>query len=204
MKLKNHPFKDRISFILSDSKRLFVILIISILIVIVFPFINPFSSGLIYQLSTNQTIGLISLSLLSFCVSFIIQIFNSWKPDYKQDLKAAIIFSGYLFWINAFIEEFFFRLILLTLFNAFIHSPIISVFLTSAIFGYYHIPLFGWSKQQAFIAFIAGLCFGTIYFLTNSFIIVWFVHGFADLGFIHESIGGYIVWTKIRKKELGN
>jgi membrane protease YdiL (CAAX protease family) len=142
------------------------------------------------------------LSVSAFVISFAVQIKNSWRPDYQQNLKAAVLFSFYLFFINALIEEFFFRLILLSLLKSLTNQPLFSVMVTALIFGFYHVPLFGWDRTQAVLATIAGFCFGCVYLFTGSFIITWFVHGFADLGFIHESIGGYIVWTKIRYREL--
>jgi membrane protease YdiL (CAAX protease family) len=84
----------------------------------------------------------------------------------------------------------------------FIKSPIIAIIISAIIFGYYHIPIFGWTKLKAFLAFLGGLFFGTLFVTTKSLFVVWITHGFGDLGLIHESIGCYIVWTKIRYQEL--
>ena len=78
----------------------------------------------------------------------------------------------------------------------------VTIGLTSLIFGYYHIPVFGWSIKRAFIAFLGGLYFGIALYLTKSLLVVRMMHGFGGLGLIHELIGGYIIWGKLRKKEL--
>lgn len=204
MKLKNNALQHRISWVKKDLKRIIILIGVPISIALFFPSFGYSFLGITFQNIEQQIRWSVLPGGLAFLFCFVVQLLSNQKPDYEQDIKAALFFSPYLFFINAFAEELFFRGFLLSLILYIIKSPILSIIISSIIFGYYHMPMFGWTKQKALLAFLGGLYFGTIFTLTKSLFVVWIAHGFGDIGLVHESIGGYIVWTKIRYKELLN
>lgn len=201
--LKKNPIQHRINWIKNDLKRVSLFLLIPSISLLVFPNYLYFLKDS-FLFSRVNISWIIYISIFAFVVCFVVQVFSKLKPDYEQNIKAASIFSIYYFFVNAFSEELFFRGFLFSLFLVLTNSPIVTVLLSAFIFGYYHIPMFKWSYQRAFLAFLGGLLFGTAYFLTKSIYVVWIAHGIGGLALIHESLIGYFVWTKIRYKEITN
>lgn len=117
------------------------------------------------------------------------------QPVRTPHFPTMLIISVYLFVINAFAEEFFSRLFLQHILTTFM-PPALAIVFTSLIFAWSHVILYRWKKGPLFISFLAGLYFGTLYYYTNSFLLVWLVHGATDLGFISDSLAHYLYWSR--------
>lgn len=199
--MKTDTLAHHIQFIRKDTSRIILLTIIP-LSLILFK-IYPISFlGVDIQFLKLQIILGIAVGICVFICGFCVQLFFWGKPDYMPNFKATLLFSFYTFFINAFVEELFFRGLVISLLLKFLNNIILVILISSLIFALYHIPVFKWQLWQASLAFFLGIVLGTLYIQTNSLIIVWFAHGFADLASVSETIGGYILWGVIKRKKL--
>jgi len=199
--MKTDTLAHHISFIKKDFLRVVILTVVplSLLLIKIYP---PSFLGINLQLIFLQLLLGLAVGLCVFICGFFVQLFFWGKPDYLPNFKATIIFSVYTFFINAFVEELFFRGLVLSLLFKFTNNSILAILLSSLVFALYHVPVFKWQLWQSSLAFFLGLVLGTLYVQTNSLIIVWFAHGFADLASVSETIGGYILWGIIKRKKL--
>lgn len=196
--MKTDTFNHRLNWIKNDKKRISVLIGLPIIFILIFHLsVNPSSISMSTQLIQGLLWGLVLLVL-----SFIFQILFWGKPDYLPNFKATLLFSTYIFLVNAFAEELFFRGLIQRFLMTIFPNSFLPLLVTALIFGFYHMPLFKWKIWQALVAVLAGLIFGYAYQVTNSLIVVWFMHGFTDLGFTSETFGGYLLWGIIKRKEL--
>jgi len=157
--IKANAFEHRVWWVKNDIIRILFLLGIPILLMLFLPNINWQFLGLSTTNFSNQLqLGLL-FGVLSFIICFVIQLYSADRPDYRQELRATLFFSPYLFFVNAFVEEFFFRGFIQSSLSQIIGNPIPLIILSALIFGAYHIPMFKWSKEKAFIAFLGGLLF---------------------------------------------
>lgn len=200
-KLKQDPWGHHITWVRYDLKRILFLIGIPLLFLLVTGNQTEYFSLTVRNFGQQLVMGVI-LGIIALIISFLFQLIGPIIPDYEQDIKASLLFSGYIFFIGAFAEELFFRGFLQTILTQLFHSPLIAILLVTFVFAYYHKWMSSWNWFQVSLAALAGLAFAIIFYFTNSLLVVWIVHGFVDLGYINECLVGYFIFTKIRQKEL--
>ncbi|MFQ5891125.1 MAG: CPBP family intramembrane glutamic endopeptidase [Gemmatimonadota bacterium] len=112
---------------------------------------------------------------------------------YDVALSVVLTNSAYYFLVNSLAEELFFRGAVQSALVHFLRSPVLGLLAASLVFGFYHIPMFGWSIADTLMPALGGLVFGFAFLRTRSIVAPWFLHGLADLALLNDTIGTYLL-----------
>lgn len=196
-------FVDQILEISYFYKVLFKVLLI-LLSLVISKYVFSMSLNYLKPKKLSEYKSGIYLSIISFISIFIVFFLlkdwidlNSIKSDFinKYQLGGIKFFiaSFYLIFINAFLEEYFFRGFIF--FN--IHNRKFAYFFSSILFSIYHLSNFiNWFEQPIILAlplvglFIVGIIFNYLCSLTDDIFNSYIPHLFADLAIV---IIGYFI-----------
>lgn len=158
------------------------------------------SMGFIWP-TLPQLIAALVLSVISFwvCLWFRSRSKKKRLLNPTQDFW----FSIYSFFINASVEEFFFRGFILSITTSLSNSLFLGLVISSLLFGFQHYLFFGASFPTILFDSAGGFLLGLLYILLGkSLIPVILVHGTSNLAIF--TVGNYILQKGELKKNETN
>jgi membrane protease YdiL (CAAX protease family) len=131
--------------------------------------------------------------ILFFVVLALSYLHGRYRIYDPLSLPVTLTNCAYYLLFNALAEELFFRGMLQTALVRLLRSRTVGLVLASVVFGLYHIPMFGWSVGDTVMPAVGGLVFGLAFLRTQSIVTAWFLHGFADLALLNDTVGTYLL-----------